>query len=65
MFSKSCLTNSTFFILFCSAKDFAQLIELEKEMDAAFESRRIDYKYDLGAANKICYNLYLPLLGVI
>lgn len=40
----------------------ARLIDMEKELDTAYEKRATHYKFDDKVANEICYNLYLPIL---
>lgn len=39
-----------------------QLIQLEKDLDLAFENRKANYKYNDEVANMICYELYMPIL---
>ena len=40
----------------------ANLIDLEKELDYSFEQRKTNYIYNEEVANKICFELYMPIL---
>lgn len=38
------------------------LINLEKDLDSAYNNRRITYKYNENVANRLCYDLYMSIL---
>ncbi len=39
-----------------------ELIKLESILDESFVNRKVNYKYDVDFANKLCYDLYMPIL---